>query len=153
MGTAGQFPAWPVTLIRDLGRAGQAAEAVVLSEALAAVDPARPGLFAGEAAVALAETGRADDARTKIAENTERWPDDVQVRLLAGDALAMLGNTEAALAQFQVALLLAQQAKDVKVTRELSARMFRLTHPAADEMVQRRQPRSRPARSQRKGKR
>ena len=138
---------------RDLGRAGQAAEAVVLSEALAAVDPARPGLFAGEAAVALAEAGRADDARTKIAENTERWPDDVQVRLLAGDALAMLGNTEAALAQFQVAFLLAQQAKDVKVTRELSTRMFRLTHPAADEMVQRRQPRSRPARSQRKGKR
>ena len=77
----------------------------------------------------------------------------VQVRLLAGDALAMLGNTEAALAQFQVALLLAQQAKDVKVTRELSTRMFRLTHPAADEIVQRRQPRSRPARSQRKGKR
>jgi len=138
---------------RDLGRAGQAAEAVVLSEALAAADPARPGLFAGEAAVALAEAGRADDARTKIAENTERWPDDVQVRLLAGDALAMLGNTEAALAQFQVALLLAQQAKDVKVTRELSTRMFRLTHPAADEMVQRRQARSRPARSRRKGKR
>jgi hypothetical protein len=150
---AGRFPAWPVTLIRDLGRAGQAAEAVMLSEALAAVDPARPGLFAGEAAVALAEAGRADDARTKIAENTERWPDDVQVRLLAGDALAMLSNTEAALAQFQVGLLLARQAKDFKVTRDLSTRIFRLTHPAADEMVQRRQPRSRPARSQRKGRR
>ena len=142
---------WPVTLIRDLGRASQAAEAVRLSEALAAVDPARPGSFAGEAAVALAEAGLADDARTKIAENTERWPDDVRVRLLAGDALAMLGNTEAALAQFQVALLLAQQAKDFKVIRDLSTRIFRLTHPAADEMVQRRQPRSR-ARSQRKGK-
>jgi len=65
----------------------------------------------------------------------------------------MLGNTEAALAQFQVALLLAQQAKDFKIIRGLSTRIFRLTHPAADEMVQRRQPRSRPARSQRKGKR
>ena len=149
----GRFPAWPVTLIRDLGRAGQAAEAVMLSEALAVVDPARHGLFAGEAAVALAEAGLADDARTKIAENTERWPDDVRVRVLAGDALAMLGNTEAALAQFQVALLLAQQAKDFKVTRDLSTRIFRLTHPAADETVQRRQPRSRPARSRRKGKR
>src|SRR5580693_2692654 len=150
---AGRFPAWPVTLIRDLGRAGQSDEAVMLSEALAAVDPARHGSFAGEAAVALAEAGLADDARAKIAENTERWPDDVRVRLLAGDALAMLGNTEAALAQFQVALLLAQRAKDFKVTRDLSTRMFRLTHPAADEMVQRRQPRSRQARSQRKGKR
>ena len=153
MGTAGQFPAWPVTLIRDLGRAGQSDEAVMLSEALAAVDPARHGSFAGEAAVALAEAGLADDARAKIAENTERWPDDVRVRLLAGDALAILGNTEAALAQFQVALLLAQQAKDFKVIRDVSTRMFRLTHPAAGEMVQRRQPRSRQARSQCKGKR
>jgi len=125
----------------------------LLSEALAAVDPARHGSFAGEAAVALAEAGLADDARAKIAENTERWPDDVRVRLLAGDALAMLGNTEAALAQFQVALLLAQRAKDYKATRTLSTRIFRLTHPAADETVQRRQPRSRQARSQRKGKR
>jgi tetratricopeptide (TPR) repeat protein len=106
---------------RDLGRAGQAAEAVMLSEALAAVDPARPGLFAGEAAVALAEAGRADDARTKIAENTERWPDDVQVRLLAGDALAMLGNTEAALAQFQVALLLARPGEIALVSWLMAA--------------------------------
>jgi len=125
----------------------------MLSEALAAVDPARHGSFAGEAAVALAEAGLADDARTKIAENTERWPDDVPVRVLAGDALAMLGNTEAALAQFQVALLLAQQAKDFKVTRDLSTRIFRLTNPADDETVQRRQPRTRPARSRRKGRR
>ena len=150
---AGRFPAWPVTLIRDLGRAGQAAEAVMLGEALAAVDPARHGLFAGEAAVALAEAGLAADALAKIADNVERWPDDVRGRLLAGDALAILGNTEAALAQFQVALLLAQQAKDLKVIRDLSTRIFRLTHPAAGEMVQRRQPRSRPARAQRKGRR
>ena len=150
---ADRFPAWPVTLIRDLSRAGQAAEAVRLSEALAVVDPARSGSFAGEAAVALAEAGLADDARTKIAENMERWPDDLRARLLAGDALAMLGNTDAALAQFQVALLLAQRDKEFKVIRELSTRIFRLTHPAADEAVQRRQPRSRSARSQRKGKR
>ena len=125
----------------------------MLSEALAAVDPARHGLLAGEAAVALAEAGLADDARTKIAGNTERWPDDLQVRLLAGDALAILGNTEAALAQFKVAFLLAQRAKDFKAIRGLSTRIFRLAHPAADETVQRRQPRSRPARSQRKGRR
>ena len=39
--TAGRFPGWPVTLIRDLGRAAEGAEAVMLSEALARVDPAR----------------------------------------------------------------------------------------------------------------
>ena len=150
---AGRFPSWPVTLIRDLGRTGHGTEAVTLSEALAAVDPARHGFFAGEAAVALAEAGLVDDARAKIAENTERWPDDLRARILAGDALAILGDAEAALAHYQAALPLAQQAKDFKATRDLSTRMFRLTRPAAGEPAPRRQPRSRPARSQRKGKR
>jgi hypothetical protein len=148
----GRFPRWPVTLIRDLGRAGHGTEAVTLSDALAAVDPARHGLFAGEAAVALAEAGLADDARAKITQNTERWPDDLRARMLAGDALAILGDTEAALAHFQAALPLAQQTRDYKAIRDLSTRIFRLTRPAG-EAVQRRQPRSRPTRSQRNHRR
>lgn len=150
---ADRFPRWPVTLIRDLGREGQAAEAVTLSEALAVVDPGRRGLFAGQAAVALAEAGLADDARAKVAANVERWPDDLQARILAGDALAILGDTEAALTHLQAALPLAEQAKNYKAIRDLSTRIFRLTRPASGETVQRRQPRSRPARSQRKGRR
>ena len=150
---ADRFPAWSVAFIGDLGRAGHGAEAVTLSEALAVVDPARHGSFAGQAAVALAEAGLADDARAKIAEMVERWPDDLPARMLAGDALAMLGDVEPALAQFQAALPLAQQAKDFKALRGLSTRIFRLTHPDADETVQRRQSRSRPTRSQRKGRR
>ncbi len=148
---AGRFPKWPVTLIRDLGRAGQGTEAVMLSEALAVVDPARHGLFAGEAAAALAEAGLADDARAKIAENVECWPDDIRIRILAGDALAHLGDNDAALAHLQAALPLAQQAKDYKAIRDLSTRIFRLTRPIG-ESVQRHQPRSRSARSQRKGR-
>jgi hypothetical protein len=150
---AGRFPGWPVTLIGDLGRAGQGTEAVVLSEALASVDPARHSLFTGEAAVALAEAGHADDARAKVAENVERWPDDVRARMLAGDALAVLGDTETALAHFQAALPLAQQAKDFEAIRDLSTRIFRLTRPATGETVQRSQPRSRQTRSQRRGRR
>jgi hypothetical protein len=146
------FPAWPVALIRDLGRAGQGTEAVTLSEALAITDPARHGLFAGEAAAALAEAGLADKARAKIAENVARWPDDIRTRILAGDALAILGEVEAALAHFQTALPLAQQAKDAKAIRDLSTRIFRLTRPTG-QTVQRRQPRSRPPRPQRKGRR
>jgi hypothetical protein len=150
---AGRFPAWPVTLIRGLGQAGQGAEAVMLSEALAVVDPDRQALFTGEAALALAEAGDADEARAKVAGNLERWPDDVRARILAGDALAVLGDTESALAHFQVALPLAEQAKDYKLIRDLSTRILRLTRPAAGETGQRRQPRSRAARSQRKGRR
>jgi tetratricopeptide (TPR) repeat protein len=150
---ADRFPGWPATLIRDLGRAGQGAEAVTLSEALAVVDPARQGFFAGKAAVALAEAGLADQARAKIAENAERWPDDLWARMLAGDGLAILGDTEAALAHFQVALPLAEEAKDYKAIRDLSTRIFRLTRPSTGETAPRRQPRSRSARSQRKGRR
>jgi tetratricopeptide (TPR) repeat protein len=150
---AGRFPGWPITLIRDLGRAGHPAEAIMLSEALAVVDPARHDHFAGEAAVALAEAGQADDARAKIAQNLERWPEDVRTRVLAGDALAILGDAEAALAQFQAALPLARQAKDLTAARDLSTRIFRLTHPGTSETVQRRQRPSRPTRSQRKGRR
>jgi hypothetical protein len=106
---AGRFPAWPLTLIRDPGRAGQAAEAVMLSDALAAVDPARHGLFAGEAAVALAEAGLAYDARAKVAGNVERWPEDVRARMLAGDALVMLGDAEAALASSHISLRFSPQ--------------------------------------------
>ena len=150
---ADRFPGWPVALIGELGRAAEGAEAVMLSEALARVDPARRALFGGQAALALAEAGLADDARVKIAEQVERWPDDVQTRTLAGDALALLGDAEAALAQYQAALPLAQQAKDYRATRELSVKIFRLTHSgSARSAVQRRLPRSRPSRSQRKGK-
>ena len=80
----------------------------MLSEALARVNPARRAFFGGQAALALAEAGLADDARVKIAEHVERWPDDVQTRMLAGDALAFVGDAEAALAQYQAALLLAR---------------------------------------------
>ena len=74
--------------------------------------------------------------------------------MLAGDALALLGDAEAALAQYQAALPLAQQAKDYQATRELSGKIFGLTRPgSAQPAVQRRQPRSRPSRSRRKGKR
>ena len=151
---ADRFPGWPVALIGELGRAAEGAEAVMLSEALARVDPARRAFFGGQAALALAEAGLADDARVKIAEQVERWPDDVQTRTLAGDALALLGDAEAALAQYQAALPLAQQAKDYRATRELSVKIFRLTHSgSARSAVQRRPPRSRPGRSQRKRKR
>ena len=64
--------------------------------------------------MALAEAGLADQTRAKIAENVERWPDDLRTRVLAGDALIILGDTEAALTHLQAALPLAQQAKDFK---------------------------------------
>ena len=149
---ADRFPSWPVTLIRDLGRTGHGAEAVALSEALAGVDPARHAQLSGEAGVALAEAGLADEARTKIAENAERWPDDVRTQILAADALTILGDTEAALARLDAALPLAGQASDYKAITDVTRRMVRLTRPDAGRATVQRSQRSRPTRSQRKGK-
>jgi len=150
---ADRFPRWPVTLIRELGRAGHGAEAVALSEALAGVDPATHAQFSGEAAVALAEAGLADEARAMIAENAERWPGDVRAQILAADALTILGDTQAALARLDAALPLAGQAKDYKAVGDVSKRIIRLTRPDAGRATVQRSQRSRPTRSQRKGKR
>jgi hypothetical protein len=73
--------------------------------------------------------------------------------MLAGDALAALGDTEGALAHLRVAAPLAEQAKDYEAIGDLTTRIIRLTRPVAGESAARRQPRSRPGRSQRKGRR
>ncbi len=70
------------------------------------------------------------------------------------DALTILGDTEAALARLDAALPLAGQAKDYRATQELFGKIVRLTRSgSAPPALQRRQPRSKPSRSQRKGKR
>jgi thioredoxin-like negative regulator of GroEL len=78
--------------------------------------------FGGQAALALAEAGLADDARVKIAEQVERWPDDVQARMLAGDALALLGDAEAALAHYQAALVIPYCGRADRRRARLTAR-------------------------------
>jgi hypothetical protein len=69
------------------------------------------------------------------------------------DAPTILGDTEAALARLDAALPLAGQAKDYKAITDVSKRMLRLTRPEAGRATVQRGQRSRPARSQRKGKR
>jgi hypothetical protein len=77
-----------------------------------------------------------------------------RARTLADDALILLSDAEAALAQYQAALPPAQQAKDYRATRELSENILQLTHSgSAQPVVQRHQQRFRPSRSQRNGKR
>jgi hypothetical protein len=85
---AGFLPERLMTLILDLGRAGLGAEAAMVGEALARVDPELQSVLDADVAVALAEAGMAQEARKRIASNLVRWPDDLQVRLQAGDATA-----------------------------------------------------------------
>ncbi len=155
-GSVAQFPDWLASLVLDLGRAGLGAEAALVSQALAQVDPDRRAYFDGDTAIALADAGLADEARVQIEANLTRWPDDFWTRVNAGDALATLGDLDGAEAHFHAALSLAEQADDFKARYQAVDRLTRmgpgLSHDGRREIrTQRRQPKR--SRSQRKRKR
>lgn len=161
---AGFLPDWLMTLILDLGRAGLGAEAAMVGEALARVDPELRSVLDAEVAVALAEAGMAQEARERIASNLARWPDDLQVRLQAGDALAALGDRDGAGAHFEAAITLADDTDDFEARSEAFERLGqlgrfgrfgRLGDATAPRQQASNRPRRQPAhrsRSQRKGK-
>ena len=155
---AGQFPDWLASLVLDLGRAGLGSEAAAVGSALAQVDPGGQAFFDGDIAVALAESGFADEARTRIAANLARWPDDLWIRVHAGDALAALGDREGAEAHFGAALEMAEQANDFAGRSDVVERLRRIGRPSLQDerglpVVQRHQSRPRRSRAQREGKR
>jgi hypothetical protein len=151
---AGVLPEWMVTLILNLGRAGLGAEATVLGDALAEVDPERRAFYDSDVAVALAEAGMADQARTRVEANLARWPDDVWVRTHAGDALAVLGDLDAATAHFEVALNLANDLHDADARSTVSRRLRETLRAAGGSppppAAQRRQPKRHPPRRKRR---
>jgi tetratricopeptide (TPR) repeat protein len=155
---AGQFPDWLASLVLDLGRAGLGSEAAAVGSALAQVDPGGQAFFDGDIAVALAESGFADEARTRIAANLARWPDDLWIRVHAGDALAALGDREGAEAHFGAALEMAEQANDFAGRSDVVEWLRRIGRPSLQDerglpVVQRHQSRPRRSRAQREGKR
>jgi hypothetical protein len=109
---AGLLPDWLRSRVFELGRAGLADEAVMVGEALARVDPDLAASLDSDVAVALAEAGMAERARARVESNLGRWPDDFWVRLHAGDALAVLGDIDAATVHFQVAVDMADHTDD-----------------------------------------
>ncbi len=153
----GQLPDWLVNLVLDLGRAGLGAEAAMVGDALARVDPGDRALFDGEVAVALAEAGLAEQAQAQVEANLTRWPDDFSVRVHAGDALAALGDLDGAEAHFHAALSMAEQTDDFEARYEAVDHLRRIGRRRSQDergrpTVLRRQPRSKRSRSQRKGK-
>jgi hypothetical protein len=105
---AGHLPDWLVNLVADLGRAGLGAEAVRVGDALARVDPESRAFYDGSVAVALAAAGLAEQAKARIDANLTRWPDDLWIRIHAGDALLALGDLEGAKAHSETAVGIAE---------------------------------------------
>jgi len=123
---AGFLPDWLVNLVLDLGRAGLGAEAAAVGDALATIDPELRSTLDGDVAVALAQAGLADQARSKVADNLVQWPDDFWIRIHAGDALLVLGDREEAAAHFHAAVDLAEATDDFEARSDAIERLRRL---------------------------
>jgi tetratricopeptide (TPR) repeat protein len=173
------FPDWLANLVADLGRAGLPDDAIAVGNALARVDPGAvpviesdvaealahatvdPGAapaIESDIAEALARAGRADEARARTELNLTRWPDDITVRMQAGECLAILGDLDGAAAQFEAALELANAAEDFEARADAAGELRRIEHRRARQSGggrpgaagQRRQQPSRASRSRRR---
>ncbi len=155
---AGQLPDWLVNLVLDLGRAGLGAEAVMVGDALAQVDPDSRAFYDGDVVVALAEAGLAEEVRARIEASLTRWPDDFWIRVHAGDALAALGDFDGAEAHFDTALSMAEQADDFEARYDAIHRLRQIGRGKSQDerghpRGHRRQSRRKLSKSQRKRKR
>jgi hypothetical protein len=149
----GQLPGWLTSLARVLGRAGLTEEALAVSDALARVDPGRQVYYETGAAVALAEAGQADEARSRIGHARGQWPDDPWVLAHSGEIVRIHGDLAGAVKQLGDAMSLALASGDhatlAEVTR-LHTRASRALGRERDKRIERVQPRSRVQRKRRR---
>ena len=103
---------WMAELAWDLARHGLVDDAVRVADAFAGLDPRHRSMHAGDAAVILAEAGRADDARARAEANVRDFPRDVWTHVHAGDVHRELGDRERAEREFRRAGALAQDGFD-----------------------------------------
>ena len=117
------LPEWLGNLVLDLGYAGLAAEAAAVGEALGRVDPVNESVYAADAGYALAKAGDAPGARARVGPNLARWPEDLWVRIHAGDTLEALGDADGAEAHFLAALDMAEQDDDFQARSDVFERL------------------------------
>ena len=147
------FPEWLENLVLDLGHAGLGEQASRVGDALGQVDPAQQAFYDADVAVALAESGMAEAARDKVAENLARWPAVFSVRLHAGDASAALGDVEGAKVHFQAAFEMADANGDVEDRTLAAERLGRAPRARPPAPGQRTRRRGKPTRSRRNRRR
>jgi tetratricopeptide (TPR) repeat protein len=103
---------WMSELAWDLARRGLVDDAVRVADAFAELDPQHCSMYAGDAAVILAEAGRADDARARAEANVRAFPRDVWARVHAGDVHRELDDHEQAEREYRRAGALAEGVGD-----------------------------------------
>jgi tetratricopeptide (TPR) repeat protein len=103
---------WMSELALDLARRGLVDDAVRVADAFAELDPQHRSMYAGDAAVILAEAGRGHDARARAEANVRAFPRDVWTCVHAGDVHRELGDHERAEREYRRAGALAEGAGD-----------------------------------------
>jgi tetratricopeptide (TPR) repeat protein len=93
---------WLLDLPFDLAAQGMVDEAVEMCARLAQVDEAEN--FLGDRAAILTEAGRGEEAIRQVDTNLAQFPEDVWVRIKAGDVYRKLGDTVTAEAVYRHAL-------------------------------------------------
>jgi hypothetical protein len=148
------IPDWLLNLILELGRAGLAAEAKPVAEALGRVEPELRAVIDADLAIALAQAGHGDDARAQIAANLAAWADDFWVRVNAGDALEALGDLDGARSHFEAARAMAGRPADFIERAAAADRLLQLSRKerlaGGEPKVQRVQRTGKASRSKRK---
>jgi tetratricopeptide (TPR) repeat protein len=124
------LPEWLSNLVFDLGYAGLGAEAAEVSDALARVDPENEQTYASDVAFALAKAGDEAGTRARLDASLGRWPQDLWVRIHAGDALSVLGDADGAEAHFLAALDIAKEDDDFEARSDICERLERLGRAA-----------------------
>lgn len=99
---------WMCELPFDLARRGLVDDAVQVADAFAELDPECRSTYAADAAVILAEAGRAGAARARADANVRDFPRDVWTRVHAGDVHRALGDRTQAEREYRRAGALAQ---------------------------------------------
>jgi tetratricopeptide (TPR) repeat protein len=97
---------WMLELPWMLFRRGLVDDAVRVADAFAELDLDHRSVFASDAAVMLANAGRADEARARADANVRAYPDDIWTRVHAGDVHRALGDADRAEQEFRRATLL-----------------------------------------------
>lgn len=103
---------WMFELPWALARHDMVDDAVRVAEAFADLDRGQRPDLAGGAAVMLAEAGRADEARARLAAALETFPRDIWTHVRAGDVHRTLGDLETAEREYRHAAALAQAHGD-----------------------------------------
>jgi hypothetical protein len=103
---------WMLELPWTLARNEMVDDAVGVADAFAGLDRGQRSDFVGAAAVMLAEAGRANEARARMAAGVKEFPSDIWMHVHAGDIHRTLGDLEGAERELRHAAALAQAHGD-----------------------------------------